>query len=63
MDGTLVKHGHTSQFGAVAVILCETGEILDFEIMSKYCEKCKTCKAKHTTIGISRVVGNAQRFK
>ena len=37
------KRGHTPQLEAVAVISCKTGEILDFEITSKYCEKCKRC--------------------
>ena len=35
------KRGHMPQLEAVAVISCKTGEILDFEITSKYCEKCK----------------------
>ena len=38
------KRGHTPQFEAVAVISCKTGEILDFEMTSKYCEKCKRHK-------------------
>ena len=27
MDGTWMKRGHSSQFGAVAAISCETGEV------------------------------------
>ena len=27
---------------------CYFGEIVDFDVMSKHCDKCKTYKAKHT---------------
>ena len=40
-DGTWMKGGHASQFGNVSVTSCETGEVLDFEIMSKHCSSCK----------------------
>ena len=40
--------GYMSKYGVVAAISCETGEILDFQIMSKLCDKCKTYKSTHT---------------
>ena len=39
MDGTWMKCGHLSQFGAVATCACETGEIVDHEVMSLHCDK------------------------
>ena len=37
-----------SQFGAGAACACETGEIVNHEVMSLHCDKCKTYKAEHT---------------
>ena len=48
MDGTWMKRSFMSQFGALAAIACETGEIVDQEVMSKHCDKCKTYKTTHT---------------
>ena len=48
MDGTWMKRGHMAQFGALAACDCETGEIVDQQVMSLHCEKCKMYKAKHT---------------
>ena len=48
IDGTWMKRGYMSKYGVVAAISCETGEILDFQIMSKLCDKCKTYKSNHT---------------
>ena len=42
VDGSWMKRGYLSNYGVVAAISCETGEILDFKIMSKLCDKCKT---------------------
>ena len=39
-----MKRCHMSQCGAVAAISCETGKILDFEIMSKYCWNVRRTK-------------------
>ena len=47
MEGTWMKRGH-SQLGAVFACACETGEIVDHEVMSLHCDKCNTFKAKHT---------------
>ena len=33
MDGTWMKRGHMSQFGAVAACDCKTGEIVDQQVM------------------------------
>lgn len=40
-DGTWATRGFTSQFGVVIVMSFETGKVLDFEILSKYCHQCK----------------------
>ena len=46
-DGTWwMKCGHTLEFGIVSVVSCETGEVLDFEVVSKHCSKCKLHKSK-----------------
>ena len=45
MEGTWMKLGH-SQLGAVFACACETGEIVDHEVMSLHCDKCNTFKAK-----------------
>ena len=36
-DGTWMKHSYLSQFGLASVISCETGEVLEFEVMTKHC--------------------------
>ena len=48
IDGTWMKRGRLSKYGVVAAISCETGEILDYEIMCKLCDKCKAYKINHT---------------
>ena len=40
-DGTWAKRGFTSQFGIVLVLSWETGQVLDYEVLSKYCHECK----------------------
>lgn len=39
-DGSWQKRGHTSNLAMGAVIEAETGLVIDYETMSKYCEKC-----------------------
>lgn len=39
-DGTWQKRGHTSLLAAGAVIDAETGLVIDYESISKYCEQC-----------------------
>ena len=43
-----MKRSRMSKYGVVAAISCETGEILDYEIMCKLCDKCKAYKINHT---------------
>ena len=45
-DGIWKKRGYTLQFSIASVISCETGEVLDFEIMSKHCNICKFHKSR-----------------
>ena len=40
-DGTWMKRGHTSKFGCCAVIDVETGLVIDFHVMSLYCQVIK----------------------
>lgn len=39
-DGTWAKRGFTSLNGIVFVISAETGEVLDYHVISKQCQKC-----------------------
>ena len=40
-DGTWMKRGFTSLFGCVFVISVDTGKILDFQVLSRYCKSCE----------------------
>ena len=48
VDGTWMKRGYLSKYGVTAAIACKTGEVLDYEIMSKLCSNCKAYKINHT---------------
>ncbi|MPC65963.1 hypothetical protein E2C01_060104 [Portunus trituberculatus] len=39
-DGPWQKRGHTSLLGVEAVIEAETGCVLDYKVLSKFCEAC-----------------------
>ncbi|GFW29572.1 uncharacterized protein TNCV_1549831 [Trichonephila clavipes] len=41
-DGSWQKRGHTSLNGVVSAASLETGKVLDFECLSKYCFVCKS---------------------
>ncbi|GFS86015.1 uncharacterized protein NPIL_351091 [Nephila pilipes] len=41
IDGSWQKSGHTSLNGVVSTTCLETGKVLGFECLSKYCFKCK----------------------
>ena len=45
-DGTRAKQGFTSLTGIVFVILVDTGEVLDYHVISKSCQKCSLKKVK-----------------
>ena len=45
-DGTWAKQGFTSLTGVVFVISVDTGEVLDYRVLSKACQKCALKKAK-----------------
>ena len=40
-DGTWMKRGFTSLFGCVFVISADTGKVLDFGVLSRYCKSCE----------------------
>lgn len=46
-DGTWHTRGHSSFFGAGAVIDANTGLILDYETCGKICQLCIVSKARH----------------
>ena len=39
-DGTWAKRGFTSLTGVVFVVSVDTGEVLDYHVLSKACQKC-----------------------
>ena len=43
-DGTWSKRGFTASYGIGVVIAVETGEVLDYAIISKSCDKCKAAE-------------------
>ena len=45
-DGTWFKRGFTSLIGVVFVISIVTGEVLDYHVLSKTCQKCALKKAQ-----------------
>ena len=45
-DGTWSKRGFTSLTGVVFVISVDTGEVLDYHVLSKECRKCAMKKAQ-----------------
>ena len=40
IDGSWSKAGFTSNFGFVVVLSGRTGKVLDYQFLSKYCNKC-----------------------
>lgn len=47
-DGTWAKRGFTSLTGVVFAISVDTGEVLDYHVLSKSCQKCALKKGKCT---------------
>ena len=43
-DATWQKRGHQSLYGVVVVASWETGQVLDIEVLSKYCRECNKKK-------------------
>ena len=41
IDGTWQRRGYSSRYGAVFVISVDTGEVLDYELLSLFCHECK----------------------
>lgn len=41
IDGTWQKRGFTSKYGVVIAILVDTGEVVDFEVLSLHCHECR----------------------
>jgi len=45
-DGTWAKRGFTSLTGIVFAISVDTGEVLDYHVLSKACQKCSLKKTQ-----------------
>ena len=45
-DGTWMRRGFASLFGAFVAISWETGKVIDFEVLSRYCHECVTLTRK-----------------
>lgn len=45
-DGTWAKWGFTSLTGVIFIISVDTGEVLDYHVLSKACQKCAVKKEK-----------------
>ena len=45
-DGTWAKRGHTSLFDIMFVISVDTGEVLNYHVLSKFCKSCSVWEAK-----------------
>ena len=48
-DGTWAKRGFTSLTGVVFVLAVDTGEVLDYHVLSKECRKCTMKKSRCKT--------------
>lgn len=49
LDGTWARRGHQSLYGVVVVASWETGQVLDTEVLSKYCHACNKKRNADTT--------------
>lgn len=54
-DGTWQKRGHTSLHGVITATSLDTGKVLDFECLSKYCPTCRNEKKNHTNCQANHV--------
>ena len=50
-DGSWLTWGHSSQIGVTSVIDLLTGLCVDFNVLSKYCQKCETTGKKMEAVG------------
>ena len=50
VDGTWQKRGHSSKIGVVFVLSIRTGEVLDNEVLSHFCQECNSHDEANDTI-------------
>ena len=76
-DGTWAKRGHSSLFGVVFVISVDSGEALDFHVLSKFCKSCsiwenkksndpakyEEWKAEHESVCTANFKGSSQAME
>ena len=48
-DATWQKQGHQSLYGVMVVASLETGQVLDIEVLSKWCKDCHAKRHLHPT--------------
>ena len=48
-DATWQKQGHQSLYGVMVVASLETGQVLDVEVLSKWCKDCHAKRRLHPT--------------
>lgn len=53
VDGTWMHRGFSSMYGIVFAIAWEIGKVVDFCVLSQYCQACKLRMAKRRSGGIS----------
>ena len=53
VDGTWMQRGFSSLYGIVFVLAWETGQVLDFCVLSRHCQACKLWAAKRRKHAIS----------
>ena len=56
-DGTWAKRGHTSLFGMVFAISVDTGEVLDYHVLSKFCKAVQFGKQKRMMTHLNMLNG------
>ena len=54
IDGTWMERGFSSLYGVVFVVTWQTGQVVDYCVLSKHCAKCKHWKAKRRRGAISQ---------
>ena len=53
VDGTWMKRGFSSLHGIVFILSWQTGQVLDFHVMSKHCSSCQHWRAKRRANPVS----------
>lgn len=60
VDGTWQKRGHTSLNGVITATSFDTGKVLDFECLTKYCACCSSKEIKNNPVRLEEHKKNVQ---